>query len=92
MLLQMAGFLSFSWLNNIHVCVCIYIKYFLYPFIFQWKFTLLYILAIVNDAETNIGVHMFFKLNFSDALQIVGLQDLMETLFLVFEVTPRYFP
>ena len=44
-----------------------------------------YILAIVNSAAMNIGVHDLFKLWFSlDTCPEVGLQDHMAALFSVF--------
>ena len=36
MLSQMAGFPSFSWLNNIPLCVCVCVPLLLYPFIHWW--------------------------------------------------------
>ena len=60
MLLQMALFHSFLWLSNI--LLYIYIPHLLYPFISQWTYRLLHVLAIVNSASMNIGVHVSFQI------------------------------
>ena len=57
MLLQMAIFYSFLWLSSIPL----YMRHF-YPFICQWTFRLLHILAIENSAAMNIGVHVSFRI------------------------------
>ena len=45
-------------------CLCaiaaVYVPHLLYLFIFWWTFRLLFVLAIVNSAAVNIGVHMSF--------------------------------
>ena len=57
MLLQMALFHSFLWLNSIPLCVCVRVCIYIYiPIIYQW------ILAIVNSAAINIGVHVSFQI------------------------------
>ena len=46
-----------------------------------------HVLAVVNSAATNVGVHVFFELEFSffpDICSGVGLLDHMVTLFLAF--------
>ena len=44
-----------------------------------------HVLAIVNSAAMNIGVHVYFQLEFSlDICPGVGLLDHMVTLFLAF--------
>ena len=57
MLLQMALFHSFLWLSNIPLYIC---TTFLYPFICQWTFMLLPVLATVTNAAMNIRVHLSF--------------------------------
>ena len=42
------------------VFYCVYVPYLLYPFICQWIFRFFRILAIVNSAAMNIGVHVSF--------------------------------
>ena len=63
---------SFPWLSSIplcvyvcvHVCVCVCVSHLLYPFICQWTLRLFPCLVIVNDASTNIGVHVSCQINF----------------------------
>ena len=69
-LLQMALFHSFLWLSNILLSVyiyniyIIYISHLLYPFICRWVFIIgcFRVLAIVNSAAMNIGVHVSFRI------------------------------
>ena len=57
MFLEMALSNSFLWLSNIPL----YMDHiFFYPFLCQWTFRLLQVLAIVNTAAMNTGVHAFF--------------------------------
>ena len=63
---------------------CVYVPQFLHSFIWQWTFRLLP-LAIVNSAAMNIGVHVSFRMWFSqDICPVVRLMSLMVILFLVF--------
>ena len=59
MLLQMVLFHYFyGWV----IFLCIYIPHLLYPFLCQWTFRLLCVLAIVNSAAMNIGVRVPFRI------------------------------
>ena len=59
MLLQMAISHSFSWLNNIRVCVCI--PQLLKPKIVScWALELFPCLGYRNGAAVNIGMHISF--------------------------------
>ena len=72
MLLQMAKFHSFLWLNNIHVCVCVCVH--IYD-----------VLAVVNSAAVNIRVFVLFRISvffFSDIYPGVELLNHMIVPFL----------
>ena len=56
MLLQMVNFHSLLWLSGIPH------KPHLYPFIGQWTSRLLHVLAIVNSAAMNNGIHVSFSI------------------------------
>ena len=56
MLLQMVFFIFYGQV----IFHCRYVPHLLYPFIFWWTCRLLCVLAIVNSAAVNIGVHMSF--------------------------------
>ena len=51
---QMAGVPFFSWLNNIPLCICIYVPH-LYSFI-HWHLDCFHILATVNNTAINMGM------------------------------------
>ena len=54
----MTQFRSFLWLSNIPLCI--YVPHLLCPFLCWWTFRLFHVLAIVNSAAMNIGVHVSF--------------------------------
>ena len=64
----------------------IYIAYLLYPFLCYGHLGYVHVLAIVNSAAINLGVHIFSELWFLlDICLGVELQDHMVALFLVFK-------
>ena len=78
MLLQLAIFHSFLWLNNIPLCVLIW-------FSIEWHLDCFS--ADVNSAATNIRVHLSFQISifffFPDTYPGVELLDHVVVLFLV---------
>ena len=61
-LLQISnGIISFSFMAEQHSIV--YVSH-LYPFTWQWTLRLFPVLAIVNTAAMNIGVHISFQISF----------------------------
>ena len=63
MSLQMAQFHSFLWLSNsplcVCVCVCVYHILFIHSSV-DGHLRYFYVLAIVNSAAMNIGLHVSF--------------------------------
>ena len=73
MLLQMALFYSFYWLSSIPLCVCVCVCVCVspappYPFVHssvdRQHLGSFHVLAIVNSAAMNIGVHVTFQISF----------------------------
>ena len=79
-----------SWSSSIHVCVCVCARvcvwspHLLYPFLCEWTRGLLHVLAVVNNASSNIGVHVSFKSGFFNVYPGVKLLDHMVVLVFVF--------
>ena len=84
MLLQIALFHSFLWLGSSPFYVCIYHIFFVHSSV-NGHLGCFHVLAIINSAAVNIGVHVSFQIIvFSRLCPGVGLLDHMVTLFLVF--------
>ena len=87
MWLQITLFHSFLWLNNIPVCVYIYLChiFFIHSSI-NGHLGCFHVLSTINSAAINIGMSEFFQaiefsLNISPGVRLL---DYMVTLFLVF--------
>ena len=65
-------FCSYGWV--VFHCIYQYIPHFLYPFICQWTFRLLHVLAIVTGAALNMGVYVTFQIRvFSRCMPRTGI-------------------
>ena len=83
MLLQMASFSSFLWLSSVPLCICSTCS--LSVPLSMGHLVCCRVLAIVNNAIVNIGVHVLFELWFSpDTCPGVGLLNHLGVLFLIF--------
>ena len=102
MLLQMTLFHSFLWLNNSPLCVgvcvhvCVYIKY--YSFFthssVDGHFDCFYVLAVVDSAAVNIGMHVSFRvIVLSECMSRSGIAGLYgNSAFSFFEESAYCFP
>ena len=92
MLLQMALFHSFLWLSSISLCVCVcvcvhvYCIFFIHSSVYR-HLGCFRILAVVDNAALNIGVHVCFQISAffsSEKYPEVGFLDHVVVQFLIF--------
>ena len=88
MLLQMVGFSSYSWLNNVYICMCVLVSHIFLIFSSvdrHWDH--FHILTIVSNAVMNMAVEKSLwdtnSVTFA-YISEVGLLDHMAVLFLIF--------
>ena len=80
------------WMCNISMCVCLYISFLKFSLSIDWHLGCFPVLAIVNNAAVNIGVHISFQLSVLFSLGKYPIVELLDHMVFVFNFSRKLHP